>query len=118
MRFRLRVKPLVFGVAAAVLVTAAVWFYASELNRGGACSVGSLETLLVLPPSTLQGVDIGRMNLLCAEGLPGADGFGLEAGLVKLDEMAARYGARLSGTFTGSRRIQASSRVLRDSSAC
>ena len=30
------------------------------------------------------------MNLLCAQGLPGADGFGLDAGLVKLDEMAAR----------------------------
>ena len=30
------------------------------------------------------------MNLLCAQGLPGADGFVLDAGLVKLDEMAAR----------------------------
>ena len=49
LRLRLRVKPLVFGLAAAVLVAAAVWFCASELNRGGACSVESLETLLVLP---------------------------------------------------------------------
>jgi hypothetical protein len=90
LKLRLRVKPLVFGLAASVLVTAAVWFGASELNRGGACSVGSLEGLLALPGSALQGVDIGRMNLLCAEGLTGAGGFVLDAGLVKLDEMAAR----------------------------
>jgi hypothetical protein len=90
LRLRLRAKPLVFGEAAAVLVTAAVCICASGLNRGGACSVGSLQTLLALPTSALQGVDIGRMNLLCAQGLPGVDGFVLDAGLVKLDEMAAR----------------------------
>jgi hypothetical protein len=46
--------------------------------------------LLGLPVSALQGVDIGRMNLLCAQELPGADGFVLGTGLVRLDEMAAR----------------------------
>jgi len=90
MRLFLRAKPLVFGLAASVLVTAAVWFYASEVNRRGVCSIASLEKLLVVPASALQRVDIGRMNLLCAQGLPGADGFVLDAGLVKLDEVAAR----------------------------
>jgi hypothetical protein len=90
MRLRLRVKPPVFGVSAAIFLAAAVWFYASEVNRRSPCSIASLETLLALPATALQGVEIGRMNLLCAQGLPGADGFGLDAGLVKLDEMAAR----------------------------
>jgi hypothetical protein len=90
MTLRLRVKPPVFGVSAALLVAVAVWFYGSEVNRRGVCSVANLETLLVLPATALQGVEIGRMNLLCAQGLPGTEGFGLDAGLVKLDEMTAR----------------------------
>ena len=90
LRLRLRLKPLVFGLAASILLAVAVWFGASEVNRRGACSVATLEALLVLPAPALQPVDIGRMNLLCAQGLPGADGFDLEACLAKLDEMAAR----------------------------
>ena len=93
MRLGLRAKPLVFSVSAALLVAAAVWFYASEVNRRGVCSVTSLETLLVLRASALQGVELGRMNLLCAQGLPGTEEFVLDAGLVKLDEMAARMGS-------------------------
>ena len=90
LRLCLRAKPLVLGLAAAVLVTVALCLYGSKVNRRGACSVASLEGLLVLPASALQEVDLGRMNLLCAEGLPGADGFVLDAGLLELDEMAAR----------------------------
>jgi hypothetical protein len=89
-RSRLRVKPLVFGLATSVLVAASVWFCASELNRCGACSVTRLETLLDLPNSALHRVDIGRMNLRCAQGLRGTDGFVLDTSLLELDEMAAR----------------------------
>ena len=93
LRLRLRAKPLVFGLAASIFLAAAVWFGASGLNRDGAGSVAGLEGLLALPASALQRVEIGRMNLLCAEGLRGAAGFALDAGLVKLDEMAARVGS-------------------------
>jgi hypothetical protein len=53
-----------FGLAASVLLAAAVWLGGRGLNRDGACSVGSLEGLLAVPTSALQGVDIGRMNLV------------------------------------------------------
>jgi len=50
----------------------------------------SLDTLLALPVSALARVETGRMNLLCAQGLPGAEGFDLEASLAELDKMATR----------------------------
>jgi hypothetical protein len=71
-------------------VAATIWFWTSNLNRGAACSVSSLETLLDRPALALQKIDIARMNLLCAQGLPGADGFDLNANLAELDRMAAR----------------------------
>jgi hypothetical protein len=49
-----------------------------------------LDALLSLSASGLTQVDIARMNLLCAESLPGTGGFDLAACLFRLDEMAAR----------------------------
>jgi hypothetical protein len=43
-----------------------------------------------MPVQALQGVDIARMNLLCAEGLSGSEHLDLEVPLAKLDEMAFR----------------------------
>jgi len=37
------------------------------------CSPNALASLLKLTPKQLASVDIARMNLLCAEGLPGAE---------------------------------------------
>ena len=58
------------------------------------------------------------MNLLCAQGLPGVDGLGLDAGLVKLDEMAARVRSETERHLYRFQKNPASLRVPRDSSAC
>jgi hypothetical protein len=46
----------------------------------------SLDELLVLPSDQLAQVDIARMNLLCAEGLPGANNLDVDALLNRLDK--------------------------------
>jgi hypothetical protein len=51
---------------------------------------GSLGQLLALPPDHLHVLDIARLNLLCAEGLPKAEDLDIDRALVQLDEMAAR----------------------------
>lgn len=90
MRLRSLAKPLAFRVGAAVLLVGAVSHCVSCLNRGVASSVTSLDALLGLPVAALQHIDIGRMNLLCAQGLPEADGYDLKICLSRLDEMATR----------------------------
>jgi hypothetical protein len=48
----------------------------------------TLKELLALSPADLDKVDIGLMNLLCAEGLPGAEDLDVQQCLKKLDAMA------------------------------
>jgi hypothetical protein len=50
----------------------------------------TLAELLALPPEQLEKVDIARIDLLCAEGLPGAENLDIEKCLQTLDEWA-RY---------------------------
>ncbi len=50
----------------------------------------SLEQLLAMGPDQLAKVDIAEMNLLCATGLPGAEGMDIDKCLAKLDQWAAR----------------------------
>jgi hypothetical protein len=45
--------------------------------------------LLALEPAELERVDIARMNLLCAEGLPGAENLNIDGCLAALDQWAA-----------------------------
>jgi hypothetical protein len=47
-----------------------------------------LKELLALSPTDLDKCDIGLMNLLCAEGLPGAENLDAQQCLKKLDSMA------------------------------
>jgi 5-bromo-4-chloroindolyl phosphate hydrolysis protein len=47
-----------------------------------------LAELLVLSPAELERCDIARMNLLCAEGLPGAEKLNVEKCLATLDQWA------------------------------
>jgi hypothetical protein len=51
--------------------------------------VGSLDELLKLPPQELEKIDIAEMNLLCASGLPGAEGLEIPKLLLGLDGWAA-----------------------------
>lgn len=53
-------------------------------------SVSSLSELFVLSPPELDRVDIARMNLLCAQGLPAADHLEITGSLAKIDQMATR----------------------------
>ena len=48
----------------------------------------NLDQLLSLNADDLLGVDIARMNLLCAEGLPGAEKLNVEECLTVLDQWA------------------------------
>jgi hypothetical protein len=54
--------------------------------------VSSLSDLLALPNEALEQVDIARMNLLCAQGLPGAGDLDVNGCLATLQDMAARVG--------------------------
>lgn len=47
-----------------------------------------LADLLALSPSDLAGIDIARMNLICAEGLPGSENLDIEGSLQTLDKWA------------------------------
>jgi hypothetical protein len=99
MKSRSLTKPLAFGVAGVALVVGAFLFCATHcavssriagFNREADSSVASLDALLGLLSSAVERVDVARMNLLCAQGLPGADGFELNTSLAELDEMATR----------------------------
>jgi hypothetical protein len=53
-------------------------------------AVTSLAELLLLQPEAIGQLDIARMNLLCAEGLPGAERLDIAASLAVVEQMAAR----------------------------
>jgi hypothetical protein len=50
----------------------------------------TVHDLLAMSDAELTQVDVARMNLLCAVGLPGAEGLNIDACLARLDEWAAR----------------------------
>jgi hypothetical protein len=62
----------------------------TEFRQSKPISVHSLAELLALQPEAIAQLDIARMNLLCAEGLPGAGRLDLAASLAVVEQMAAR----------------------------
>jgi hypothetical protein len=48
----------------------------------------TIEQLLALPDASRRSMDIGRMNIVCANGLPGAEGLDVDKHLATLDEWA------------------------------
>ena len=48
----------------------------------------TLNQLLALSPAELEHCDIARLNLLCAEGLPGAEDLNVDENLATLDDWA------------------------------
>jgi hypothetical protein len=52
--------------------------------------VFDLPSLLALPMEALRKMDIARMNLICAQGLPGAEDLDVNRSLTGLNEMAGR----------------------------
>lgn len=53
----------------------------------------SLAELTAAPRTMLTNLDIGRMNLLCTEGLPGSKRIAVEEQMKQLDEWATRISA-------------------------
>ncbi len=94
-------RPLVLafvGLAGVGLLLGASWgrlHSAEPANPSGRSLLPSdktpqtLNALLALPGSELEHIDIALMNLLCAQGLPGAEGAGISQCLRTLDEWAA-----------------------------
>lgn len=56
----------------------------SEQSKKGS-GVTELHALLALPTDELSGMDVARMNLLCAQGLPGSEGLDIDQELAVLD---------------------------------
>ncbi len=66
------------------------WQNPSPARDTGRSSVSTLSGLLSMSSEELNHLDIARLNLLCAEGLPGADDLAVSNSLAILDTMAAR----------------------------
>jgi hypothetical protein len=62
-------------------------------HREAAHSARTLDDLLGLPVEELGTIDVAEMNLLCAVGLPGAEGLNVPHALSTLDQWASRVGA-------------------------
>ena len=94
-----KLKAPFIKVVSVSLVVSAAWLFGSFVRaRNGeskvqvksASSVSSLTDLLALPSGALDQVDIARMNLLCAQGLPGGEDLDVAGCLKVLEEMTAR----------------------------
>jgi len=59
----------------------------------------NLNELLSLSPTELEHCDIARMNLLCAEGLPGAENLNVDESLATLDQWAQHIQAEIDRNF-------------------
>ena len=53
-------------------------------------SVSNLAALVALPADSLKQLDMAQMNLICVEGLPGAEHLDISSSLAIIDQMATR----------------------------
>ena len=86
---------LLLPLASGVLLTAGGFFLCSAVRAKPSSALSAqrpraLDRLLATPPEQLAAVDIAEMNLLCATGLPGAEGLDVNAALATLDGWARR----------------------------
>ena len=77
----------------------------------------NLAALLALTPSQLGELDVGLVNLLCAEGLRGSENLDLAKSLGRLDEMAKRSGRKPTATCANSARSPLNSEIRKPISA-
>ena len=75
-------------IAAAVLLVIRV--VSDKKADAAQQNLRSMEQLLAMPAEQLAQVDIARMNLLCATGLPGAEDLDIDKCLATLDRWATR----------------------------
>ena len=64
--------------------------HGKSTNGGTSMTISTLPALLSLSVDSLEKLDLARMNLLCASGLPGAEDLNVSASLAMLDQMAVR----------------------------
>lgn len=97
-----RSTKLFLAIAALTAVVGIAWFQLhvvpardqiSKRPSGPPSVVSNLPSLVSLPREALERVDIARMNLLCAQGLPGEEDVDVNRCVTVLDEMAARVRA-------------------------
>lgn len=101
---RKRITRLAIGTCAALALVAAIifsikppWLTGGSPRQPMATTLvkfepgpTTLNDLLALDPAKLAGLHIARVNLLCAEGLPGAEKLNVEHALATLDQWAQR----------------------------
>jgi hypothetical protein len=100
-----------FAVALTVLIAAVALFKAASFlhrkpptlatNTSAKTSATprTLDELLALPPSELNDIDIALMNLLCADGLPGAENLNVEQYLATLDQWAQHANREIARNY-------------------
>lgn len=84
-------KQSVSSAVVVVLFAAALVYWRGSF--GGEKRTGRIPasvSLLALPGQALQQMDLARMNLVCAEGLPGSEDLDVNRSLARLDDMAER----------------------------
>ena len=64
------------------------WNEVARANRDSEPKPSTLKELLALSPAEIERCDIARLNLLCAEGLRGAENLNVESVLSRLDGIA------------------------------
>jgi hypothetical protein len=81
---------LVIAAFAAFLLWPAAKPPPKETAKPKAQTFPTLEELVQLKPHQLEETDIALMNLICAQGLRGAEGLDIQKMLARIDEIAAR----------------------------
>lgn len=109
-----KIRRIVFlGIAVAVVLVSVVvstslqfghWAIVNQskkdlASRLSADAPRTLEGLLALKPAEIEGTDIALMNLLCAEGLPGAENLSVDECLATLDQWARHAQREIGRNF-------------------
>lgn len=74
------------GLISATVVFCLVIFGCGQSRKTG--TPQTFEELIRLPDEAIEQLDVARMNLLCAKGLPGSENLDVDQCLSKLDEWA------------------------------
>jgi hypothetical protein len=105
-RFHTKAGFFFCGFAFLVLVFAVIFFSANSskystntFRKLHPLKPRALKELLALSPAQLEACDIARMNLLCSEGLPGAESHGVEDCLATLDRWAEHVKSETDRNF-------------------
>lgn len=87
----LQIQKIILGLSLfAIAFVACTNKSPSGEQAASSSAVSNLAALVALPAESLKQLDIARMNLLCAEALPGAENLNINGLLAVIDQMAVR----------------------------